>query len=431
MIRGQKSNREVYGPDIEVRSEMLCKKLDTGFKAMYKLPVAETAAHSVFATLLPMMTAVLAGFVIIGVALPVLPLHVKNDLGFGPFMIGLVAGAQFAAALVSRIWAGSYSDRRSAKRGVIVGLFAAAAAGLLYLVSLAFLRLPVVSVAVLLLGRAVLGGAESFIITGAIAWGLALVGRQHAGKVIAWVGTAMFAAMAGGGPFGSLLYTRFGFSAIAVITTVLPIMVLTYLARLPGVALHAHGEHATFSTVMRSVWLPGLGAALASIGYCAILAFSSLYFADMRWQPAWVAFTAFGVALIAARAVAGHLPDRFGGAKVAAIFVIAQTAGLLLMWLATTAFVASVGAGLAGFGYSLVYPGLGAEAVSGITPKNRGMAMGIYTAFLDIAMAVGSPALGWVGGRSGLRAVFLVSAVVVACTGGVAFQLIRRRRVAA
>ncbi|WP_267908602.1 MFS transporter [Caballeronia glathei] len=122
-------------------------------------------------------------------ALPVLPLHVTNDLGFGPRVVGLVAGAQFPAALLSRIWAGSYSDRRGAKRSVFVGLLAAAA-GLLYLLSLVFLKEPMGSVAILLVGRAVLGGAESFIITGGIAWGLGLVQRQHAGKVIAWVGTA-------------------------------------------------------------------------------------------------------------------------------------------------------------------------------------------------------------------------------------------------
>lgn len=51
---------------------------------MYKSPPAEAARQPVLATLLPVMTAVLAGFSIIGVALPVLPLYVNNDLGFGP-----------------------------------------------------------------------------------------------------------------------------------------------------------------------------------------------------------------------------------------------------------------------------------------------------------------------------------------------------------
>lgn len=373
------------------------------------------------------MLAVLCGFIIIGVALPVLPLHVSNDLGFGPLVVGLVAGAQFGASLFSRVWAGSYSDRAGAKRAVLAGLIAAAAAGMLYLLSLAFVTLPTLSVALLLIGRAVLGGAESFIITGGVAWGLGLVDRQHAGKVIAWVGTAMFAAMALGGPVGSILYSSSGFFAIALVTTMLPLMVLAYLARIPAVPPHAHGEHASFQTILRAVWLPGCGAALASIGYCAILAFSSLFYTEMHWQPVWMAFTAFGVALMAARMSAGHLPDRFGGARVAFVFVIVQACGLLLMWLARTSLLASTGAALAGFGYSLVYPGLGVEAVSGISPKNRGMAMGIYTAFLDLAMAVGSPGLGWIGGHAGLRAVFLAGAVIVACTAGIAVKLLPKQ----
>ncbi|MEC5408244.1 MFS transporter [Paraburkholderia sp. MPAMCS5] len=392
------------------------------------IPTTEHAEQSVVATLAPVMVAVLCGFVIIGVALPVLPLHVSNDLGFGPLVVGLVAGAQFGASLFSRVWAGSYSDRAGAKRAVLAGLIAAAAAGMLYLLSLAFVTLPTLSVAILLIGRAVLGGAESFIITGGVAWGLGLVDRPHAGKVIAWVGTAMFAAMALGGPVGSILYSSSGFFAIALVTTMLPLMVLAYLVRMPAVPPHPHGEHASFKTILRAVWLPGFGAALASIGYCAILAFSSLFYTEMHWQPVWMAFTAFGVALMAARMSAGHLPDRFGGARVAFVFVIVQACGLLLIWIARTSLLASAGAALAGFGYSLVYPGLGVEAVSGISPKNRGMAMGIYTAFLDLAMAVGSPGLGWVGGHAGLRAVFLTGAVIVACTAGIAIKLWPKHR---
>ncbi|MPW22966.1 MFS transporter [Paraburkholderia sp. CNPSo 3157] len=391
---------------------------------MSDFPSGKSESSSVLVTLMPIMAAVLVGFVIIGVALPVLPLHVHDDLGFDTFVVGLVAGAQFAASLVSRIWAGSYSDRRGAKQGVVTGLIGAVAAGLLYLLSLMLVNMPVLSVAILLTGRAVLGGAESFIITGAVAWGLGLVDREHAGKVIAWAGTAMFASMALGGPVGTVLYTSTGFISIALTTALLPLIVLLYIARMPAVAPHQHGEHSSLATVMRAVWWPGLGAALASIGYCAILAFSSLFYTEMHWHPVWMAFTAFGLALMLARTVAGHLPDRFGGARVALVFVVIQVAGMVLMWLARTSLIASFGAALAGFGYSLVYPGLGVEAVSATTPKNRGLAMGIYTAFLDIAMAIGSPGLGWIGGHIGLRAVFLFGAMVVACTAAVVCRLL-------
>ena len=385
-----------------------------------------SSGSSVLIALLPVLTAVLVGFIIIGVALPVLPLHVENDLGFGTFIVGLVAGAQFAASLISRVWSGSYSDRRGAKKGVVAGLIAAAVAGLLYLVSVWVLWAPALSAGILMAGRAVLGGAESFIITGGVAWGLALVDKAHAGKVIAWVGTAMFAAMALGGPVGSMLFARFGFTAIALITMVLPLLVLVYLSQMPAVAPHPHASPATFGSVIKAVWLPGLGAALASTGYCTILAFSSLYYSAMHWQPVWMAFTAFGIALIVARTFVGHLPDRFGGARIALIFVLVQAAGLLLMWIARTPLTASAGAALAGFGYSLVYPGLGIEAISGSTPQNRGMVMGIYTAFLDVAMAVGSPALGWVGGHLGLDSIFLAGGLAVLSTAIVAGVLLRR-----
>src|SRR5205807_8966160 len=119
------------------------------------------------AALLPIMAAVFIAFIVIGLAIPVLPLHVHQGLGFGTFLVGLVAGSQFAAAILSRVWAGRDADARGAKHAVIAGLMIAAAAGLLYFLSLSFVTAPAISVGILLLGRALLGVGESFIITGA------------------------------------------------------------------------------------------------------------------------------------------------------------------------------------------------------------------------------------------------------------------------
>src|SRR5205823_3620964 len=174
------------------------------------------------APLLPIMGVVFVAFLVIGMAMPVLPLHVHNGLGFGTLAVGLVAGSQFAASLFSRPWAGHYSDTRGAKRAVVVGLVAASTSGLLYLLSLVFSSAPLTSIAILLLGRAVLGGAESFIITAAVSWGLALVDPRSTGKVIAWVGSAMFAAFAIGAPAGAALDAGYGFAAIAIATALAP-----------------------------------------------------------------------------------------------------------------------------------------------------------------------------------------------------------------
>jgi MFS family permease len=369
------------------------------------------------------MTVVFIGFVIIGMALPVLPLHVHQDLGLSTFVVGLVAGSQFVAALVSRVWSGHYADSRGAKRAVIVGLLAAVVGGLFYLLSLCCPEMPRVSAGILLLGRALLGAAESFIITGGVSWGFALAGPANAGKVIAWVGMAMFAALASGAPMGTALYRVGGFASIAMATTLIPLATILLVAPLASVA-SSGGTRSHLFKVARAVWMPGLGSALSSIGFGTMIAFSSLLSAQRNWSPVWLLFSAFAASLVAARFFLGHLPDKHGGARVALVSVFIEASGLGLIWLAPSQYPAVLGALLTGLGFALVYPGLGVEAVRHVPPQNRGVAMGAYTAFLDVALGFGSPALGLIAGWTGLRSVFLAGALLVLSAALVALRLL-------
>jgi MFS family permease len=371
------------------------------------------------------MGIVLVAFLVIGMALPVLPLHVHNGLGFGAVMVGFVAGSQFAASLFSRVWSGQTCDNHGAKRAVMIGLTAATIAGLLYLLSLRFTATPVLSVASLLAGRAVLGGAESFIITGATVWGLARVGAENAGKVIAWTGTAMFAAFAGGAPLGVQLYDRGGFAAVAAATALAPLATMALVAFLPAAAPEAKKAAAGMLSVARKIWLPGLAAALSSVGFGVIVSFASLLFAGRGWMPVWLPFTSYAIALIIARLSFGHLPDRIGGAKVALICVLVETGGLALLGVAPSSIPAAIGAALTGFGYALVFPGLGVEAVRRAPAANQGLAMAAYTACLDIALGVSGPLLGLVASGAGLGAVFEVSALIVFASAPIALLLLK------
>lgn len=375
------------------------------------------------AALTPIMVIVFTAFSIIGLALPVLPIHLHQHLGFGAFVVGLVTGSQFGASLLSRVFAGRYADHRGPKRGVINGLLMAVAAGLLYLLSLRFGGAPKATVTVLLLGRALLGGAESFIITGAVSWGLVLVGAENAGRVIAWIGMAMFAALAFGAPLGTALYSAGGFAAVAIATTLMPLVTILLVSPLSPVMAEL-GTRPSFKTVAAAVWLPGFGSALSTIGFGAIVAFGSLLAAQRGWNPVWLVFTAFAVSLVAARLLFGHLPDQLGGAKVALLCVLIETAGLALIGLASGRALAAAGAALTGFGYSLVYPALGVEAVRRAPPQSRGLAMGTYTVFLDVALGFGSPTLGLIAGRFGLDTAFLASALIALGTAAIAVRLL-------
>ena len=55
---------------------------------------SRAAASPVVAALLPIIVVVFIAYLVIGIALPVLPLHVYEGLGLGTFVVGLVAGAQ-------------------------------------------------------------------------------------------------------------------------------------------------------------------------------------------------------------------------------------------------------------------------------------------------------------------------------------------------
>src|SRR5271170_1117297 len=343
------------------------------------------------AALAPIMAIVFAAYLVIGLAMPVLPLHVHQGLGLSAFVVGLVAGSQFAATLLTRVWAGSQADTRGAKRAIVTGLLLAAAAGLLYFLSLSFVATPAKSVTILLLGRAVLGGGESFIVAGALIWGLARVGTERTGTVLAQVGTAMYVAYAGGAPLGAALYANYGFAAIALATTLIPLGALLIVASLRSVAPMRRARP-RLASVIGAVWAPGLGLAFASVGFGAITTFIALLFAQHGWAQAWLALTLLSIAFAGGRLVLGHLPDRIGGAKIALISVLIEALGQALIWMAPWSAGALVGAALTGLGYSLVYPGFGVEAVRHTPPESRGLVTGAYTAPPVSTWRWGSPA---------------------------------------
>jgi len=372
--------------------------------------------------LLPIMASVFVAFLVSGLAMPVLPLHVHNGLGLSPFVVGLVAGSQFVAALISRPLAGQHADSRGAKHAVVIGLLAATASGLLYFLSLLFVSQPAISVAILLVGRAVLGVGESFVITGAQTWGLLLGGPKDTGKVIAWAGSAMWASFALGAPAGTLLYAALGFPAIAMTTTLVPVVALLTFARLPHIKPTTR-PRSSFTQVVSSVWLPGLGLAFSGAAFGAMTAFVALLFASRGWTV-WPAFTTFAGVFILARVFFGHVADKIGGAKVALICVLVEALGQALIWIAPWSWLALTGAALTGLGWSLVYPAFGIEAVRRAPPGRQGMAMGAFTAFLDLALGLATPALGLIAAHAGLNAVFLASAIAVLFSAVVAFRLL-------
>lgn len=385
---------------------------------------ARSSTTPLWSELAPICLMVFAEFLAMGLPLPVLPVRVHDTLGFGSFVVGLAIGAQSWVTLATRHGAGTRADQRGPRSAALVGLAVSGLAGVLYALSSAVPD-PSASLAVLLAGRGLLGLGESLVITGALAWGVALAGRERSGIVMAWIGMAMYAALAAGAPLGSALDARVGFVGVSIAAALSPLAGI-------GAALLARpvnpvgGTRLPFYKVARLIWLPGAGLALGALGFGAIAAYSTLLFREHGWPHAALAMSAFGVAYVLARLLFGGLPDRFGGARVAAVSAVAAAAGQLGMWLATTGVTAVAAAALTGFGFSLAFPSFGVEAMRRVPPQSRGVALGAYSACFDVSMGIGVPALGVVVGALGPGAAFAVGAVTALASLLIALALASR-----
>ncbi len=362
------------------------------------------------------------GYFSIGVPIAVLPLYINKQLGMSAAIAGTVIGLQSLATLASRPWAGIICDRLGAKVSVMWGMAACSASGVLMAGAAVFEHMPGLSFALLVASRLPLGVAVSLGSTGGILWGVRGLGREQTARVISFNGISTYAGVGLGAPFGVVLAAHFGLGGIGIFTVVFGAAGFLVAARKSAVA-PAEGERERFLRLLGSVAGYGTAMALSTVAYGVLITFIALYFSSRHWSGAALCLTAFGATFIIMRGLFSQSIERRGGYAVAIPSVALTAIAMFWLWRAGSPWMAGIAATLTGFGFSLVYPALGVEAIRHVPDHNRGSALAGYTVFFDVALFLTGPVGGFLIGWCGEASVFLFGGACQVVSLGIVLAL--------
>jgi MFS family permease len=351
------------------------------------------------------------GLVAIGAVLPVLPGYVKGHLGYGDFAVGVVIGSYAISGLLLRPVAGRLADRRGRKWTALGGSLLLSAGGFLYLASL--------GLAGLIVARLLVGVGEGTLYTAGSAWVVDLSPPARRGRLLGLYGLAVWGGLSVGPLLGSLIHSASGYDEVWLLAALLPLAGALASARVadPFVPLvHAEPHPLVAPEAVR----PGIAVGLAAIGYATVAAFVVLLLEKRGIDGGAAVFAAFAGAIVVARLLLGHLPDRYGPARVAIGATLAEAAGLLAIAVAGNLPVALLGGVAMGSGFALLNPSLMLIVVEQVSESARGAALGTFTAFFDAGVGVGAPLAGLAAALTSYEGAFvLASAMALASAAAI------------
>jgi MFS family permease len=352
----------------------------------------------------------------VGIVLPVLPLYIRGPLGAGDFAVGFLVGAFAFTGVAGRPIAGYLADTRGRRLVAMLGCGLAVIAGLLYFVP--------GGIPTLLLSRLVLGAGEGMVFTAGAAWVVDLAPEDRRGRVIGLYGLSVWTALSAGPPIGDLLYRALDFEAVWAVATVVPLAAAFVAARVPE-GFRSEDPPQRRALIAPEALGPGAALALKTWGFAALASFIVLMLDERGIGHGAAAFTAFAAMVVITRLVAGDLPDRVGPLRCALGAALVEALGLSIIAASDSLQVAIAGAMIMGAAFSTLYPALSLHVVNQVSPNRRGVALGTFTAFFDVGMAIGSPVVGVAAALWGYEAAFWVGAGAALLAAGVVLLLRR------
>ena len=325
---------------------------------------------------------------------------------------------------VMRAYSGKIVDNKGPKPAVLGSMLGFSVTGIILVMAFYFKFSPITSLVFLIFTRLLTGSAEGMIGASPINWAIMSLGEKHTAKIISYNGVACYGALALGASLGVVIVKNFSFYGLGILIVILG-LIGYFFARTKENRAGKKSEEAqkSFWDVLGKVAPFGMCLALGGLGFATISTFITLYYDFHHWENGALCLSVFGILFVVSRLIFSNAINRFGGINVAIASLTVETLGLTIICLATHPYMALVGAGITGLGFSLIFPALGVMAMKTVPSSNQGSALAGYGLFIDISLGITGPLIGGVADAFGLAYIFPFSIAIVLVGLGLAYFL--------
>ena len=353
--------------------------------------------------------------------LPLMPFYART-LGASALMVALLMSSFTAAQLLSAPFWGRVSDRYGRRPALLIGLFAAAIAYVVFAYA--------TTLWLLLLSRIVQGAGGGT--TGVVqAYVADAVEPEERAKALGWISAATNVGVALGPPVGSFALKIMNVHGPGLIAAGLCLLNIAFAARFlsesrdmveakrvprkAGASLAAvkHVFTHTKDPASRLIWVYAIGIG-AFQGVTAILA---LFLADKFGITAnriWVIFTFMGTISVITRAgILGKAVDKWGEVRLSRIGLVMLAMGLAAFPIMPTYVTLYLAVTLIPLGTAFTFPCVTSLLSRVISRNERGLYMGVQQTFGGLARVIVPIFAGFTYDRFGHSIPFWVSSMLV------------------
>ncbi len=369
------------------------------------------------------------GFLDTHLLIPVMALY-ACELGASVGIIGLIIGLYSITNTPANILFGRLIDRVGYKVPLIAGLIGDALSMFFYSVC----RLPI-HLALVRTIHGVSGG-----LVGPVTMSITADYSDEAkkGRAMGFYGMSLAAATLVGYGLSGVIVSRLGYKALFLFGTIMLTIGVILSFLLPGnrkkgslTAKASLGEG--FNKAKGLLGRKGLTVAYCSIfaqyfAFGGVVTFLPLYVKNLGMEAFHVGMllAIFAVMFIILQFPSGALSDKVGRLIPTIAGLSLGIVSLVILPSVVIFPLLAVVMALYGTAYGVLFPSISALVADHTIPEERGLATGLFHAFLTAGVAIGAPIMGWVGEIVGVELGLVLSSGIMVLALVIVVRAVKR-----